>query len=54
MAKGSDMEQEIAADITLQILDILLKSEHSINNQDVSQLNRYFILLKFKFERIGW
>lgn len=35
--KGSDLEQEIAADITLQVLDVVLKSEHSLNNQDVSK-----------------
>lgn len=34
--KGSDLEQEIAADIILQILDVLLKSEFSLNSQLVS------------------
>lgn len=33
--RGSAVEQEVAADITLQILDVLLKSEHSLNNQQV-------------------
>lgn len=35
--KGSATEQEIASDIILQILDIILKSEHSLNNQKVSK-----------------
>lgn len=34
--KGSDLEQEIAADIILQILDVMLKSEFSLNSQLVS------------------
>lgn len=33
--RGSEVEQEVAADITLQILDVILKSEHSLNNQQV-------------------
>lgn len=33
--RGSEVEQEVAADITLQILDVVLKSEHSLNNQQV-------------------
>lgn len=33
--RGSELEQEIAADILLQILDVVLKSEHSLNNQQV-------------------
>lgn len=33
--RGSEAEQEVAADITLQILDVVLKSEHSLNNQQV-------------------
>lgn len=36
--KGSDLEQEIAADIILQILDVILKSEFSLNSQLVSIL----------------
>ncbi|XP_055301227.1 uncharacterized protein LOC129567889 [Sitodiplosis mosellana] len=31
--RGSEVEQEVAADITLQILDVVLKSEHSLNSQ---------------------
>lgn len=31
------MEQEMANEITLQVLDILLKSEHSINKEKVRQ-----------------
>lgn len=34
--KGTDLEQEIAADIILQILDVMLKSEFSLNSQLVS------------------
>lgn len=41
MEKGSPSEQEVAAKIVLQILDILLKSEHSINNEQVS--DRFFV-----------
>lgn len=33
--RGSEVEQEVAADITLQILDVVLKSEHSLNSQQV-------------------
>lgn len=33
--KGTHTEQEVASDIILQILDIVLKSEHSLNNQEV-------------------
>lgn len=33
--RGSEQEQELAADYTLQILDVVLKSEHSLNNQQV-------------------
>lgn len=33
--RGSEQEQESAADYTLQILDVVLKSEHSLNNQQV-------------------
>lgn len=33
--RGSEVEQEVAADITLQILDVVLKSEYSLNNQQV-------------------
>lgn len=35
--KGSDLEQEIAADIILRILDVMLKSEFSLNSQLVSE-----------------
>lgn len=34
--KGSDLEQENGADIILQILDVILKSEFSLNSQLVS------------------
>ena len=50
MHKGSQMEQEIAADIMLQILDVLLKSEYSLNNQQVSfefSFRSPFIILNF-------
>lgn len=33
--RGSEVEQEVAADITLQILDFVLKSEQSLNSQQV-------------------
>lgn len=33
--RGSESEQEAGADYTLQILDVVLKSEHSLNNQQV-------------------
>lgn len=33
--KGSYFEQEIAADIIAQILDVILRNEHSVNNQEV-------------------
>lgn len=37
--RGSEVEQEVAADITLQILDVVLKSEHSLNSQQVNWLD---------------
>lgn len=33
--RGSELEQEIAADTMLQILDVVLKNEHSLNSQQV-------------------
>lgn len=38
LEKGTYSEQEMANEITLQVLDILLKSEHSINKEKVSNL----------------
>lgn len=37
--RGSESEQEAGADYTLQILDVVLKSEHSLNNQQVIAKN---------------
>lgn len=49
LEKGSTSEQEVAAKIVLQILDILLKSEHSINNEQVWYT--FFIQFTFAFFR---
>lgn len=43
--RGSELEQEIAADTMLQILDVVLKNEHSLNSQQVCIRCLFFIFL---------
>lgn len=42
--RGSELEQEIAADTMLQVLDVVLKNEHSLNSQQVCVQYDFFYL----------
>lgn len=52
--KGSDLEQEIAADIILQILDVVLKSEFSLNSQLVSIFRTTTIWCRKRDDEFNW